>query len=322
MELQLHVPFSSDRSSFSKNWQASETEVVWVTRIAIFMVGILSCSMALTTTSVYGLWYLSSDLVYVILFPQLVAVVYLKDRCNTYGSLAGYVTGGFLRAAGGEALLGIPPYLKYPFYDEDSGQLFPFRTFSMIMTFTTLIAVSRASGWCFDGRLSLKFDVFRCFGKKPPGPVHLELGSLSTHEKLELVPARSGFLAEQQEQPSIQAEPSVTIEAQNEPYRNTTSTGTVVVQARQGPSDRSSLSNISQMSSTIANRAGEDEMKRRSFSKLQEAKESKMRDVLANAPELMVPEVHTPTDKAQDEKVIEVKPRSEGSLELERISEE
>uniref|UniRef100_A0A4D5RWQ0 Putative high-affinity choline transporter 1 isoform x2 n=1 Tax=Ixodes scapularis TaxID=6945 RepID=A0A4D5RWQ0_IXOSC len=286
------------------------------------MVGILSCSMALTTTSVYGLWYLSSDLVYVILFPQLVAVVYLKDRCNTYGSLAGYVTGGFLRAAGGEALLGIPPYLKYPFYDEGDGQLFPFRTFSMIMTFTTLIGVSRASSWCFDGRLSLKFDVFGCFGKTPPRPVHLELGSSSTHEKLELVSARRGFLAEQQEQTSTQAEPPVTTEAQNEPYRNTTSTETVVVQAQQGPSDRSSLSNVTEMSSTIANRAGEDEMKRRSFSKPQEAKESNLRDVGANAPDLTVPEVHTPPNKAPEEKVLEVKPRSEGTLEVERIHEE
>lgn len=36
--------------------------------------------------------YLCADLVYVILFPQLICVVYMKDS-NTYGSLAGYGVG-------------------------------------------------------------------------------------------------------------------------------------------------------------------------------------------------------------------------------------
>lgn len=36
-----------------------------------------------------GLRYLCADLVYVILFPQLLCVVYL-ERSNTYGCLLGY----------------------------------------------------------------------------------------------------------------------------------------------------------------------------------------------------------------------------------------
>lgn len=56
-------------------------------KVSILLVGIMATAMALTVKSVYGLWYLSSDLVYVILFPQLVSVVYLKKTVNTYGSL-------------------------------------------------------------------------------------------------------------------------------------------------------------------------------------------------------------------------------------------
>lgn len=59
-------------------------------RMAIIAVGCLATAMALTINSIYGLWYLCADLVYVILFPQLVCVVYY-NRSNTYGCLAGYI---------------------------------------------------------------------------------------------------------------------------------------------------------------------------------------------------------------------------------------
>ncbi len=38
-----------------------------------------------------------SDLVYVILFPQLLIVVHFKEWCNTYGSLSAYIVGLFFR---------------------------------------------------------------------------------------------------------------------------------------------------------------------------------------------------------------------------------
>ena len=38
-----------------------------------------------------------SDLVYVILFPQLLIVVHFKEWCNTYGSLGAYIIGLFFR---------------------------------------------------------------------------------------------------------------------------------------------------------------------------------------------------------------------------------
>ncbi|KAK8758079.1 hypothetical protein V5799_004289, partial [Amblyomma americanum] len=60
--------------------QASDSEVIWVMRCSIVVVGALATYMALAAKSVYSLWFLSSDLVYVILFPQLLCVVYLKAR--------------------------------------------------------------------------------------------------------------------------------------------------------------------------------------------------------------------------------------------------
>ena len=65
-------------------------------RVGIFGVGILATVMGITIETIYGLWYLCADLVYVILFPQLVSVVYIDDT-NTYGSLAGYTIGMIFR---------------------------------------------------------------------------------------------------------------------------------------------------------------------------------------------------------------------------------
>lgn len=132
-------------------------------RVAIVLVGALSTSLALAPISLCSLWTLSSELVYVVLFPQLVSVIYARDRVNTYGSLAAFVVGIVLRTGGGEEVLSIPVIIKYPFYDEAEGQLFPFRTVSMLFSFIALFSVSAFAKWLFNGRVPIKLDVCRCF---------------------------------------------------------------------------------------------------------------------------------------------------------------
>ena len=65
---------------------------MWVIRIAIFGVAVLATSLSLLVNSIYSLFALCSDLVYVILFPQLCCVIYLPGA-NTYGSFMGYILG-------------------------------------------------------------------------------------------------------------------------------------------------------------------------------------------------------------------------------------
>ncbi|KAI2805083.1 hypothetical protein BLOT_004074 [Blomia tropicalis] len=142
---------------------ASEHEVILVMKISIVIVGCVATGMAITVKSIYGLWYLSSDLVYVILFPQLVSVVHFKRHCNTYGSLVAYFVGFFLRALGGESILHLPPFIKYPWFSEEHGQLFPFRTFAMLSSFATLLGVSTLTKNLFEsGYLPASFDFFHC----------------------------------------------------------------------------------------------------------------------------------------------------------------
>ncbi|XP_061506774.1 high-affinity choline transporter 1 [Anopheles gambiae] len=144
--------------------RASEMEIIWVMRVSILVVGILSTIMALTIPSIYGLWSMCSDLVYCILFPQLLMVVHFKHHCNTYGSLAAYIIAFMVRLSGGEAMLGLPALIHYPGYNEEtSTQMFPFRTMAMIMSLITLVGVSWWTKWVFEtGRLAPHYDYFRC----------------------------------------------------------------------------------------------------------------------------------------------------------------
>ncbi|RCN28482.1 high affinity choline transporter 1 domain protein [Ancylostoma caninum] len=140
---------------------ASEREVILVMRFAIIAVGVMATVMALTIQSIYGLWYLCADLVYVILFPQLLCVVYYKNS-NTYGSLAGYTVGLILRLSGGEPLLGLPAAVHYPMY-VDGIQYFPFKTAAMLLSLFTIMGASRLSEHLFtSGHLSPELDVLGC----------------------------------------------------------------------------------------------------------------------------------------------------------------
>ncbi|XP_012276266.1 high affinity choline transporter 1 [Orussus abietinus] len=123
--------------------KASERELDWVLRITIIAIAILSTVVALTVRSVCYLSYLCSDMVYVVLFPQLVSIIYWPSAVDAYGCLAGYLMATVLRVAGGEKSLGIPTLIEFPFYDHESKmQKFPFRTCIMIGALLTQLLVS------------------------------------------------------------------------------------------------------------------------------------------------------------------------------------
>ncbi len=140
-------------------------------RITIFVFGALATAMALLTGTVYGLWYLSSDLVYVIIFPQLLCVLFIRGT-NTYGSVAGYIFGLILRVGGGEPYLKLPPFIYYPGWTIEEKvhhvtkeveylvlQRFPFKTVSMLASFLSNMAFSYLFKYLFEsGTFSAKYD--------------------------------------------------------------------------------------------------------------------------------------------------------------------
>lgn len=121
-------------------------------RRMIWIIGITATLLALQVKSVYELWFLCSDFVYAILFPQLVTALFDK-KANRYGSIAGFMVSLVLRFGGGDATLGIPTMLPYPMIEEGV-VLFPFRTLAMVSGLLTIMAVSRLTKkWCLPTEL-------------------------------------------------------------------------------------------------------------------------------------------------------------------------
>ena len=65
-------------------------------RASILVIGALACVLAIKVNSVYGLFYLSADLVYVMFFPTLVSSIYIPV-VNAPGILSGYLVALVLR---------------------------------------------------------------------------------------------------------------------------------------------------------------------------------------------------------------------------------
>ncbi|XP_078259266.1 high affinity choline transporter 1-like isoform X2 [Rhinoraja longicauda] len=154
--------------------KAAEKEVIWVMRITVVLFGALATTLAILTNSIYGLWFLSSELVYAILFPQLVCVLFIPN-INTYGSAAGYFIGLTLRILAGEPFLRIPPIIQYPGISFDNGvfqQPFPFKTFTMLLSLLSIVMFSHLASFVFTRKLlPVSFDVFKMIenAKELPG---------------------------------------------------------------------------------------------------------------------------------------------------------
>ncbi|KAI4825797.1 hypothetical protein KUCAC02_021464 [Chaenocephalus aceratus] len=162
--------------------QASERELQWVIRISVLVVGLAGTGLAFGDDSVFGLWLVSGDLLYCVLFPQLICVLHC-GFANSYGAFSGFTMGLLLRALSGEPLLGIPAVILYPGWREVDGvivQYFPFRTLAMLASLTGVIAVSWLVQLGFYHKLiPQSWDLLGAFEEKTKGqeeevPVPLE----------------------------------------------------------------------------------------------------------------------------------------------------
>jgi high affinity choline transporter 7 len=104
-------------------------------RIAIFTIGAGAVWMALEVQSVQALWFFTSDLVFVLLFPQLVSALF-DSKANLAGSVAAFSVSLVLRIGGGEPLFGIPAVIPYP-------EWVPFKTLAAGVGLILLPVVSR-----------------------------------------------------------------------------------------------------------------------------------------------------------------------------------
>lgn len=106
-----------------------------VIRWSILVLGASAALMALQVRSVQALWFFTSDLVFVLLFPQLTVALF-DSKANRTGSVIAFLVSLLLRLGAGEPLLSIPAWIPYP-------ADFPFRTVAAATGLALLIVVSR-----------------------------------------------------------------------------------------------------------------------------------------------------------------------------------
>ncbi|XP_021263915.1 high affinity choline transporter 1-like [Numida meleagris] len=168
--------------------KATEREVLWAMRISMLMFGAGAASLAFYSNSVYDLWFLSGELVYALLFPQLCCALFIPSS-NTYGSAAGFLVGLLLRLLAGEPALKIPPIVCYPACSLLNGsymQLVPYKTFTMLLTLGTIIAVSYLATVLFQRNLlPRKWDVCNVLGETS---THTPLRQMDKQMGLQTVP--------------------------------------------------------------------------------------------------------------------------------------
>ena len=115
----------------------SVVQMKGVIRSSILLFGAMATVLALKVQSVQALWFFTSDLVFVLLFPQLLWALF-DPKANRTGSMAAFAVSAFLRLGGGEPLLGLPAFLAYP-------DTVPFRTVAAVAGLLLMPIVSRAT---------------------------------------------------------------------------------------------------------------------------------------------------------------------------------
>ncbi len=130
----------------------STVQMKRIIRGSIVLLGAGAVVMALKVQSVQALWFFTSDLVFVLLFPQLVFALF-DPKANRIGSITAFSVSLVLRLGGGEPLFNLPHFIPYPelftsnpaaWYDAQTGVLlFPFKTLAATVGCLLLPLVSR-----------------------------------------------------------------------------------------------------------------------------------------------------------------------------------
>ncbi len=137
------------------NGRRSPSALMAIVRASTLVLGSLAAVLALRVQSVQQLWFFTSDLIFVLLFPQLLYALF-DPRANRTGSIVGFCASLAIRMGDGEPMLGVPRLVSYDglvttvwpaaagwLDPQGNARLFPVRTCAALAGLLLVPVVSR-----------------------------------------------------------------------------------------------------------------------------------------------------------------------------------